>query len=416
MKDQLNGKVGILSAENLETFAYDISKKTKSAIKVLNTYTNALSGIAVKGVTEEEVLSFVTDKRVKYVSQNAVVSVASCRKEPVWGLDRIDQRDLPLDDHFAPMKGETGEGVYAYIIDSGIETSHREFGGRAKLGIDIPGDGIGYDHGTHVAGIVGGKTYGVAPDVILVDVKVLDYYGSGTIDDVIAGVDWVYNDAKGKSAVANMSLKTPQHKPLNDAVKNLVDSGVLTVAAAGSDNEDACDSSQASEPAAITVGATDSKDKRGWFSNYGKCVDIFAPGVDIMTATGNATAISTYSGTSEAAPHVTGALALYLENGYSPDQALENILSQATADKVQDAQGSPNKLLYIGRGATSTPSVLPSSSPSASSQPTTTEDQIAALTAKLKEKKRKVKWLKKRQETFEAEMKPIKKRIKNLKK
>jgi len=270
-----------------------------------------------------------------------------------WGLDRIDDKDLPLDNTYNPTFGNNGEGVTAYIIDTGVLHTHTEFGGRATQEYNSVGDGKNYDchgHGTHVAGTVGAKTYGVANKAKIVGVKVLSCGGGGTWSGVIAGVNWVKANAK-KPATANMSLGGGRNTALNAAVKALVASGVSTVVAAGNSNRDACSYSPASEPDAITVGSTTNTDARSSFSNYGQCVDIFAPGSNIKAPwIGSNTATRTISGTSMASPHVCGGAALYL--GMNPDltptELVEKMLKDSIANTITNVgSGSPNKFLYV---------------------------------------------------------------------
>jgi len=280
-----------------------------------------------------------------------------------WGLDRSDQRDLPLNGEYG-VSGD-GSGVTAYIIDTGVLTTHEEFGNRASFGINTSGDGNNADcngHGTHVAGTVGGTVYGVAKNVNIVAVKVLACSGSGSTAGVIEGINWVKNDAVGKKATANMSLGGGSSSAMNAAVKALHDSGVVTVVAAGNSNANACNFSPAGEVAVITVGSTTITDARSGFSNYGSCLDIFAPGSDITSAwIGGETVIKTISGTSMASPHVCGGVALLLGKGISAADAEIEILSRATNDKVTDPKtDSPNKLLYVGEvGPTNAPTPAP---------------------------------------------------------
>lgn len=282
-----------------------------------------------------------------------------------WGLDRIDQRDLPLDGimdlQAANATADGGSGVIAYVIDTGVRSDHAQFGGRVESGFVSVGqgsdDGNGTEdcngHGTHVSGTVGGADYGVAPSVSIVPVRVLDCYGSGYLSDVIAGLNWVVaNHTTGQLAVANMSLGGGYSEALNTAVQSVIDDGVTMVVAAGNNGGDACGNSPASTPAAITVGATDTNDQRAYFSDYGSCVDLFAPGVDITSAwLDSSTSTATLSGTSMASPHVAGAVALRLASTRSTSvgEISTNIIGSASNNRVGDAgAGSPNRLLYIG--------------------------------------------------------------------
>jgi subtilisin family serine protease len=273
-----------------------------------------------------------------------------------WGLDRIDQRRLPLDESYSPEGG--GSGATAYVIDTGIRASHEDFGGRARSGYDFVDDDANaadcHGHGTHVAGTVGGTDYGVAKGADVVGVRVLDCRGSGTTSQVVAGIDWVTEHA-ARPAVANLSLGGGPDGVLDDAVRRSIDSGVTYSIAAGNGNllgwpQDACGTSPARVPEAITVGATDRDDARASFSNTGSCVDLFAPGVDIISASiGSDSATDTLSGTSMAAPHVTGVAALYLAGHPSagPAQVRDAVVNAATDGAVGDPRaGSPDRLLH----------------------------------------------------------------------
>ncbi|MER5466405.1 S8 family peptidase [Streptomyces sp. NPDC002668] len=320
-----------------------------------HTYRSALTGFSAS-MSGAKAAKLSADPRVAYVQQNATVRINETQPNATWGIDRIDQRNLPLSKTYT--YNTTASNVTAYIIDTGIRTSHSEFGGRASIGTDTVGGGQnGQDcngHGTHVAGTVGGKTYGVAKGVKLVAVRVLDCQGSGTTAGVIAGIDWVTANAK-KPAVANMSLGGSADAALDNAVKKSIGSGVSYAIAAGNGNflglpANACNYSPARVPEAITVGATDNTDRRASFSNYGTCLDLFAPGVNITSSWKDSdTATNTISGTSMATPHTAGAAALYLATHAtaSPVQVRDALVNGATSGKVQDPRtGSPNKLLY----------------------------------------------------------------------
>ncbi|NHC15940.1 S8 family peptidase [Motilibacter sp. E257] len=334
-----------------------------------HTFTRALRGFSTH-VSAKAARQLAADPRVAYVEQDTVVSVADTQAPAVWGLDRIDQRNRPLSSSYTYNTGAAN--VTAYVIDTGIRTSHAQFGGRASIGYDAIGDGRnGQDcngHGTHVAGTVGGSTYGVAKQVKLVAVRVLDCSGNGSNSGVIAGVNWVTANA-AKPAVANMSLGGSASSALDAAVRNSINAGVTYALAAGNENVNACTTSPARTAEAITVGATTSSDARASFSNYGTCLDVFAPGNGIQSAYYTSdTATASLSGTSMASPHVAGAAALYLSANptASPQAVRDAIVSAATPGIVAGAgTGSPTALLYtasFGPAATA-PAPTPTPTP-----------------------------------------------------
>jgi len=311
-------------------------------------YQHAINGFAIE-MTPEEAERLSMDFRVAYVEEDGIVTADATQTNPPWGLDRIDQRSRPLNAIYTFNR--TGAGVFAYVIDTGIRTAHTQFGGRAANVFDAFG-GNGQDcngHGTHVAGTIGGSTFGVAKSVNLRGVRVLNCSGSGSNSGVIAGVDFVRLNRQNP-AVANMSLGGGASSALDTAVNNLSNSGVAIAVAAGNSNTNACNSSPARAANAITVGSTTTTDARSSFSNFGSCLDLFAPGSGILSAwaTSN-TATATLSGTSMASPHVAGVAALYKQAnpGASAATIRNAIVNGATTNVVTNAgTGSPNRLLY----------------------------------------------------------------------
>ena len=329
------------------------------------TYAHAIKGFAAD-LPDEAAAALARNPNVEYVEADQVMSAFGDQLSPTWGLDRIDEDYLPLDGHFRYTND--GTGVIAYIIDTGIRFTHTEFGSRAVSGFDAVDGGTADDcngHGTHVAGTVGGTTYGVAKGVTLVGVRVLSCSGSGTTSGVIAGVDWVTAQhlspveatEAGKiyvSAVANMSLGGGASTSLDDAVKRSIADGVSYAIAAGNGNmagiaQDACKSSPARVPEAITIGATDKTDRKTSWSNYGKCVDFFAPGAGITSAWHTSdVATNTISGTSMAAPHVAGVAALHLQSNpaASPADVRAALYDLTTKGIVTSSKTANNHLLF----------------------------------------------------------------------
>jgi aqualysin 1 len=312
-------------------------------------YENALRGFAVS-MSEKAAQKLAGDPRVAYVEQDQIMEAIATQTNATWGIDRIDQRMLPLNRTFN-YNNQGGVGVRVYVIDTGIRTSHAEFGSRARVSFDAFG-GNGQDcngHGTHVAGTVSGSTFGVAQNSLPRAVRVLNCSGSGSNSGVIAGVDWVRTNHI-KPAVANMSLGGGFSGALNTAVNNAVNAGVVFAVAAGNSNANACNFSPASAANAISVGSTTSSDGRSSFSNFGSCVDIFAPGSGITSAWWNsATATRTISGTSMASPHVAGAAALWMSyhDNITPTAVRNALIGGATTGRITNVgTGSPNLLLY----------------------------------------------------------------------
>lgn len=323
-----------------------IFRSGKLQARIFKRIRHVMKGLTVE--LNEKALELVRSLDfVDFVEEDGIVRSQALGS---WGLDRINQRDLPLDDSYSPSTD--GSGVSVYVIDTGIIPTHVDFGGRATAAYDaIGGDGTDCNgHGTHCAGTVGSDTYGVAKNARLYGVRVLSCLGSGSFSGIIDGMDWVAVNAQFP-AVASMSLGGGASLSVDLAVRNLVQAGVTVSVASGNSNADACNYSPARARDAISVGATDSSDSRASFSNYGSCVDIFAPGVDITsTWIGRSnTATSTISGTSMACPHVSGVAALILGQNPSlqPDEVMAQLLADATSGRISN-KGilSPNLLLY----------------------------------------------------------------------
>jgi subtilisin family serine protease len=339
-------KASPVAAEHASSFGGEIT----------HVYGHALKGYAGT-FAEGKLGSLLADGRVASIERDGVMTTSTTQTGATWGLDRIDQRALPLSGTFTYTN--TGAGVKAYVIDTGIRLSHNEFGGRAVTGFDaVTAGGTANDchgHGTHVAGTVGGATYGVAKGVTLVAVRVLGCNGSGTTSGVIAGVDWVTgNHAAGQPAVANMSLGGGASSALDAAVNNSIADGVSYAVAAGNGNaggraQDACKSSPARVAAAMTISATSSNDVKASWANYGNCVDWFAPGVGITSAWHSSnSATNTISGTSMATPHTAGVAALYLQGNASasPSTVRSALFNNTTKGVVSSSKTTNNHLLF----------------------------------------------------------------------
>lgn len=317
--------------------------------KAKRIFSVALQGAVIDlNTAQAEKLS--RDSRVAYVEKDQIIHLNALQENVTWGLDRLDQASLPLDNKYNYTNAN--QQVNAYIIDTGLLTTHQDFQGRAFHGYDfIDKDSDATDcngHGTHVAGTIGGATYGVAKNVKLYGVRVLDCFGSGTYSTVIAGVEWVTAHHL-KPAIVNMSLGGPVSQALDDAVLASIQAGVTYVVAAGNENQSACDSSPSRIDLAISVGSTTKTDERSSFSNYGPCVDVFAPGSDIQSAWyTSSTATNTISGTSMATPHVAGVAALYLSKhpNATPSEVKNTILEKSVSGRISNVgAGSPNLLV-----------------------------------------------------------------------
>jgi subtilisin family serine protease len=341
----------------------------QSGATVTHVWENVFPGVAVT-LPDAAAAALAKNPKVKSVELDGVVRSTGTQTGATWGLDRIDQRTLPLSGSYTYPDAVTT--VRAYIVDTGIRSDHTEFTGRIDPGYSAIADGGGTEdcagHGTHVAGTVAGTTYGVAKTARLTPVRVLDCAGSGAISGVISGLDWLVADhAAGVPAVANMSLGGGASSTLDAAVQRVIDDGVSMAVAAGNSNVDACTTSPARVAAALTIGATTNTDGRASFSNFGKCVDLFAPGVSITSSySTSSTATTSLSGTSMASPHVAGAAALILAGAptLTPAQVAAQLAGTATAGIVTSAgTNSPNLLLYVSSTPVTTPTTTAPSAP-----------------------------------------------------
>ncbi|MFJ5879421.1 S8 family peptidase [Streptomyces sp. NPDC093088] len=360
------GTVYGLGAENAVAGSYVVllDEKTDKAGKtelakeyggtLRRSYDSEVNGFSVNSLTETEAKRLAADPSVAKVVQNRTFSINETQENPPsWGLDRVDQADTAGDQKYT-YPDAAGEGVTAYVIDTGVRVSHGDFGGRASDGFDaIDNDNTAQDgngHGTHVAGTIAGSAHGVAKKAKIVAVRVLDDNGSGTTEQVIAGIDWVTENHQGPS-VANMSLGGSADPALDEAVKKAIASGVTFGVAAGNESSDAGQGSPSRVAEAITVASSTKDDQQSSFSNFGAVVDLYAPGSDITSAWNDSdTGTKTISGTSMATPHVVGAAAVYLAGhpDATPAQVAEALVGGASADKIGNASpGTANKLLKI---------------------------------------------------------------------
>jgi subtilisin family serine protease len=360
----LNQQAGYSQPETVsmtEAVSYELAGAYGANIDKV--YGSAVSGFAAE-MSEETAKLMSNDDRVAWVEEDAVAYATGFQANPTWNLDRVDQRNLPL--NTAYQYSTTGSGVHAYVIDSGIRTSHTEFGGRASVAADFVGDGQNgndcFGHGTHVAGTIGSATYGVAKNVQLHAVRVLDCTGNGTTSGIIQAANWVTAN-RINPAVANISIiLSGGSASLDLAISNSIASGVTYSIASGNNGADACSFSPARIPTALTVGSVSSDDSRPPYSNQGSCVDIYAPGNSILSlSNGDDTSLRWMSGTSMAAPHVAGVAALYLEANPSATSTAvsQAILNGATPGLVTNTNGiGPNRMLYSWIGG-SQPTAIP---------------------------------------------------------
>jgi len=347
------------STEFIIVFEDKVPRATSNKIitdaggQIIRTFARVFNGSVVFG-TFAKMEALAKNPNVLLVEENLEVTTTAIQNSAPWGLDRIDQQALPLSTTYDDG-GFQGENTKSYVVDSGIDSTNIDFEGRVTTGYDAVQDGLGTGdcngHGTHVAGTIGSKTFGVAKKTNLIPVRVLDCAGSGLYSSVIAGLNWIAgNYIPGEPAVVNMSLGGPASSTLDEAVNNLISKGLSVVIAAGNDNLNACDYSPARTPDAITVGATNTDDSRASYSNFGSCLDIFAPGTSIPSTWLGVNYYAILSGTSMAAPHVAGVIVRFLSQypGLSPAQVTKSIKTSSTKNLVTSGgTGSPNRLVYL---------------------------------------------------------------------